>query len=499
MLGRIAMMSGFAVVLVLGAAGAWGQETGLQLRDPNAYQGFTLFCPSGHSIYLIDMNGRVVHKWDSAYSGANSGYLLENGNLLRGGAPDEEHPIFQAGGAAGRIQMLSWDGDILWDFDSSSETTLTHHDIAPMPNGNVLMLRYELMTEEEALAAGRVAEHAGDLWVDSIIEVKQTGPTTGEIVWEWHLWDHLIQDADPDKPNYGSLADHPELVNINPIDWMSELSDEERESLEAVGYLGGGDDDEDEDEHNPDWNHTNAIDYNADLDQIAISVIGFNELLVIDHSTTTEEAAGHTGGRYGKGGDILYRWGNPRSYRHGEEEDRQLFAQHNVQWIAEGLPGAGNILVFNNGRNRPDAEYSTVDEITTPINADGGYDRDSEEAFGPTKPTWTYKAPNPEDFYSSYISGAHRLPNGNTFICSGASGTLFEVTRDGDIVWKYINPILDDDDEDEDDDGDRGKRSRPVFRATRYGLDYPAFRGKILTPGKALEASAAKEPTSQDE
>ena len=83
--------------------------------------------------------------------------------------------------------------------------------------------------------------------------------------------------------------------------------------------------------------HVNAVAYNAELDQIVLSSPHFNEIWIIDHGTTTEEAKGHTGGRWGKGGDILYRWGNPRAYRNGTKLDQRLFYQHNIQWIPKGL------------------------------------------------------------------------------------------------------------------------------------------------------------------
>ena len=72
-----------------------------------------------------------------------------------------------------------------------------------------------------------------------------------------------------------------------------------------------------------------------------MSVCAFSEFWIIDHGTTTAQAAGHTGGRRGRGGDLLYRWGNPRAYRAGTKADRKLFAQHNAHWIPKGLPGAG--------------------------------------------------------------------------------------------------------------------------------------------------------------
>ena len=86
--------------------------------------------------------------------------------------------------------------------------------------------------------------------------------------------------------------------------------------------------------------HTNAVAYNAELDQIMLSIHAFSEVWIIDHGTTTEEAASHSGGKRGKGGDLLYRWGNPRAYRTGTNVDQRLFAQHNAHWIPEGLPGA---------------------------------------------------------------------------------------------------------------------------------------------------------------
>ena len=166
----------------------------------------------------------------------------------------------------------------------------------------------------------------------------------------------------------------------------------------------------------------------------------FNEIWVIDHGTTKAEAAGHSGGRRGKGGDLLYRWGNPAVYRGGGIADGRLFFQHNAHWIPTGLPGAGHLLIFNNGRGRPGGEYSSVDELVLPLDENGLYARENGKAWGPPGPVWSYSAPKPSDFFSSFISGAHRLPNGNTQVCSGANGTIFEVTPEKEIVWKYLNP-----------------------------------------------------------
>lgn len=189
-----------------------------------------------------------------------------------------------------------------------------------------------------------------------------------------------------------------------------------------------------------DWMHINSVAYNAELDQIMLSVHEFSEVWIIDHSTTTEEAATHVGGRGGKGGDLLYRWGNPIVYRSGTDVDQQLFAQHCAHWIDDGAPGAGNMLVFNNGSGRPGENYSSVDEVVLPRSASGSYEKRKYLPFGPPEAQWTYCAPNKSSFFSMLISGAQRLPNGNTFICSGTQGLLFEVTPEGEVVWLYKHP-----------------------------------------------------------
>jgi len=347
------------------------------------------------------------------------------------------------GGAGGRVQEFTWDGELVWDFELASDTQLLHHDIERLPNGNVLMIVWERKTAEEAIAAGRNPRLQGnrDLQPDFLVEVKPTGKTTGEIVWEWHIWDHLIQDHDSTKASHGDVAAHPELIDINYTEgWAEQLSEKEAEKLRSLGYLGprgrglAG-------PRGPDWTHTNSIAYNAQLDQIVLSVHAFHEIWVIDHSTTTEEAAGHAGGRSGKGGDLLYRWGNPRAYRAGKHADQRLFAQHDACWIPPGLPGEGHLMVFNNGRGRPEGNYSSVDEIVPPpVDKQGRYARKSGAAFGPEKPVWSYAAPKKAEFFASHICGAHRLPNGNTIICSGERATIFEVTPQKEVVWKYTNP-----------------------------------------------------------
>jgi len=209
-----------------------------------------------------------------------------------------------------------------------------------------------------------------------------------------------------------------------------------------------------------------------------ISVLGFNEFWVIDHSTTTEEAKGSTGGKSGKGGDLLYRWGNPLAYFSGNQDDMKLIGQHHAHWIDKGLPGEGNVLVFNNG-GRGIREFSSVDEIVPPLNSKGLYDK-AGESYGPEEAKWSVALADDPDWTSLHLSGAQRLPNGNTLICSGDTGAFFEVTPEKELAWKYVYPA---------EPLKRGRREiaqNTVFRAYRYAKDYAGLADKDLTPGAEI-------------
>jgi len=420
--------------LVLSRSSAF-EVTGDVIVDPgDPWEGYTLWAPLNETAtYLTDIDGDVVHTWDSDYRPGLAAYLTEDGSLLRMG--NVGNATFTVGGAGGVTQLIDWSGDVTWEYTYSDDTYLSHHDVEILPNGNVLLIAWEFKTYAQAVGAGRDPASLGDgeLWPDSIIEVRPTGPASGDIVWEWHVWDHLIQDHDAAMDNFGVVGDHPELIDLN-----------------YVSGPGGAD-----------WTHINSIDYNAEFDQILLSVHSFNEIWVIDHSTTTAQAASHTGGNSGRGGDLLYRWGNPQAYDAGTVADQQLFRQHDAQWIEAGLPGEGNILIFNNGQNRPGGSYSSVDEIAPPVDALGNYTLDPSGAYSPNSLSWTYADEVPTDFYAQNISGAQRLANGNTLICDGPDGDFFEVDADGQTVWQYDH-------------------TAGVFKVRRYGAAYPGFDGTPL-------------------
>jgi hypothetical protein len=459
----VRVFAGLVLAITLGAIAALGTgeaaaqqdkpktepakpNVGLIVNDKGAYQGYTLLAPiSSRTIYLLDMEGRVVRTWQGETSGNLSVYLLENGHLLRYGRLAEQ-TFGDGAGAGGHIQEFTFDGELVWDYRFASTKQLGHHDIFRMPNGHILMIVWDKKSPEEAVAAGRRPETVGQsqLLVDCIYEIEPTGKTTGKIVWEWHVWDHLIQDHDSTKEHFGEVGAHPELVDINFGEGAIAsivAKKEELEKLRAIGYLGSAAPGAKPAPVRADWMHSNAVAYNAEKDQVLLNVLEFNEFWIIDHSTTTAEAASHKGGKSGKGGDLLYRWGNPRAYRAGTLKDQMLFGQHNTHWIPKGYPGEGHLLIFNNGSRRTGGAYSSVDELILPAFKDGAYEHKAGTAYGPEKSHWSYAAPKRSDFYAQFISGANRLPNGNTFICSGPNGTIFEVSPEKDIVWKYINPV----------------------------------------------------------
>jgi hypothetical protein len=452
-------------------------QMGLALHDPKAFQGYTLMAPMmSTKTYLIDMQGRVVRTWESDCTPALSAYLLPNGHLLRPGVLRGEQQFGGGPGAGGRIQEFTWDGELVWDYKFSSDKQLPHHDITKLPNGNVLMVVWDKKTADEAIAAGRAPDAVGDrpLMPDAVVEIEPTGKTTGKIVWQWHLWDHLIQDRDRSKANYGNVAAHPELVDINNGEGMAPVlaNKDEVAKLRSIGYLGDSTGGRPR-RIDPDWTHVNSVAYNAEFDQILLSVHGFSEIWIIDHGTTSAEAAGHAGGRRSKGGDLLYRWGNPRTYRAGTVADQQLFAQHDASWIPHGATGEGHVLVFNNRRRGPEGNHSSVDEIVLPVDAQGNYAWNGAGAFGPEKAYWSYTAPKKSDFYSGHLAGAQRLPNGDTLICSGESGVLFEVTAEQKLVWKYTNPI-------------KGGPGSPPMGGAWGGFGGPGGIGGRFRPGQIM-------------
>lgn len=398
--------------------------------------GYTLIAPlTSKNTYLIDMEGFIVNRWMSDYTPNNSVYLLEDGSLLRtekiGG-----NTIFSGDrGHGGRIAKYSFDGDLKWAWNYSTEDYCQHHDVELLPNGNILVIAWEVKNGQEAVEMGKKPENVNPkgVWPDHIIEVEPSGESGGNIVWEWHQWDHMIQDFDATKSNFGNVAEHPELIDLNYSQNME-----------------------------MDISHVNGVDYIVEHDLIVLSAHHYNELWIIDHSTTTAEAASHQGGKRDKGGDLVYRWGNPIAHKNGLPSDQISFKQHNAVWL-EGLPSnGGNLMVFNNGDELAGRAFSTVDEILLPIDGNGNFMMLPNVLNNPTSVEWRFEQ---EDFFSHALGGVQRLKNGNTLICEGVKGLIHEVTANKETVWKYNLPM----------------QKKNIFRAYRYSKDYPGLSGKSLT------------------
>ena len=449
------LAAGLAVVAFSSSMLAADDPTvGLIFRDDGCFPSYTLFTPLGSTdTYLIDLDGNLVHQWIDTDPGGNSVYLLEDGSLLRCADPGPaEGSIMVAGGDGGSIRRFAWDGTLLWDFDYNTPEYRLHHDIEPLPNGNILAIAWEFLSEDEALQAGRDPLNLSDndensLWPLIIIEIEPDGPTGGTIVWQWRVMDHVVQDYDETKPNYGVVSENPRKVDIN-----------------AVRNSGA------------DWIHANSIDYDEVNDQIAISTPFLNEIWIIDHALTTEEAATEAG-------DLLYRWGNPQIYGRGTAEDQITFFNHDARYVTVGYPGEGNITFFNNGFGRPVEEYSEIYEFTPPRNAAGGFDVPESGPFGPEAGTVIYAAENPTDYYSRIVSGCERLPNGHTVTCKGVGAVFNEVDTQGNLIWEYVSPVT--------ASGPLPQGCEPdfqnSFRASRYALDYPGLAGRDLVSMGPLE------------
>lgn len=359
---------------------------------------YTLYSVQNQTTALLcDTNGTTFHTWSGLTGGTGySSYMMPGGTLVR--TVRNTGNQLSGGGMTGRVQKVTYTGTLLWDFTYSSSTYCLHHDICPLPNGNVLMISYDVKTAADLTAAGYAAT-GHTIWSEKIIEVQPTGTNTGTIVWEWRLWDHLTQNVDPARANYHpTIVDHPELMNIN---FQSTSTD---------------------------WVHMNGIDWDPVLDQIVVSSHNLNEVYVLDHSTTTAEAAGHSGGNSGKGGDLLYRWGNPASY--GAAGTRNFNVVHDAHFIPADCPRAGYIVGYNNGGITTPTQQSCVDMVNPPRS---GYNFliNPGAAYAPT----AYDVRIPCGGYNSNMGNSQQLPNGNTLVCIAQSGTIKEFDINGSLLW----------------------------------------------------------------
>ncbi len=412
---------------------------GLRFIDPNVSDGYTLFTPEkNNSVYLINNCGEKVNEWTFTELPGATCYLLENGTLLRAGK--------QA------LEIRDWSNNVIWSYLLETIGLGQHHDIEPLPNGNILTVISDFYSQDAITSEGRnpATTTLQNFKLDKIVEIHPIGSNDASVVWEWKFKDHLIQDFDNTKSNYGVVIDHPELIDINF-----------------------------DNNQNKDYTHVNAVDYNAALDQILISSRHLSEIYIIDHSTTTAEAAGHTGGNSNIGGDLLWRWGNPQVYK--QANNQKLFLQHDSKWVEPGYLDAGKVTVFNNDADGT-GMFSSIVLITPDIN-NGIYIK-GRNIFKPADYEWSWNG----SFLGRIVqeskkSGTHQLPNGNFIISEAQIGQVSEITKSGTQLWTYKNPsgpsII-------------NQFEDPIlnnifFRAEKYPSTYIGFTGKNMTPQGIIE------------
>jgi len=464
--------------------------TELLFCDTNrAFAGYTLF-GVGNRTFLLDLEGRVVHTWPV---GTNP-HLLDNGHIVD--ASKDDPSGFQG------FQEVDWEGKTVWEYTEKRQDYAPHHDWVRIFNKQLsapttLYIANKSISNDQAIAAGadpRKGPYEGGQ-MDAIVEVD----LQGNIVWEWWFFDHVVQDVDPAKPNYvgqgKTVADHPGRINLNlpgkPL--------------------------------KRDWLHCNSIDFNAASGQILVNSVQ-GELYVIDHDGTfvTGNAKASLAKAAGPAGDFLYRFGDPARYGQGDPPrvlenwdaatsgHKQMGGSHDASWIPPGLPGAGHLMVFNNGQYLYQrTPQSSIIEINPFLDGSGrdtgkyvnppaaGYRREIYDKDTHNQPrqiskqvVWSYQSVNSHSFFSHIGSSGQRLPNGNTFICADTEGHFFEVTAAGELAWEYINPVT------RDGPvkvlGDVLPMVNSAFRAYRYAPDHPAFKGRDLTPKGTITERAEK-------
>lgn len=359
------------------------------------WDGLTIYSTSGSTnAYLMDTNSTNVKVWSFTGQGGTgySTHLTPGGDLWR--SVSNTGNVLTGGGMTGRIQKWNYAGTKLWDYTYSSSTYCLHHDHCPLPNGNVLVISYDVHTATDAYNAG--ATNSITVWSEKIMELQPVGTNSAIVVWEWKVWDHLVQNLYPTRSNYQtSIVNHPEKININ------------------YGLQ-------------KDWLHMNGIDYNPILDQIVISSHNLNEWYIIDHSTTTAQAATGSGGNSGKGGDILYRWGNPLAYQ--ATGTKILNVTHDAHWIKEGVPNAGYLVGLNNAGSA--GPKTTVDQISVP-RSNYNYTLALGSAYTPS----TFNLRHTSTGYTSNMGSSNQFPNGNQMVCLAMVGSIYEIDAAGNVLW----------------------------------------------------------------
>jgi hypothetical protein len=407
--------------------------TGTTIYDPaKAWSGYTVFVLPESGAALIDMNGNTVREWEQ-FAGL-------------GGGPVRMRPGGHIVGPIGTLQPhqesiavaeYDWENNLVWQFDRAEQVKTRdgetiwaarqHHDwqrpdypagyYSPEPAPGVDAGRTLILAHTNVLNENVSKVMLEDDW---LYEVS----STGETLWQWHANEHV------DELGFSPEARATILENA--------LFNEAR---------GGAD-----------WLHINSATLLGPNKWYDAGDVRFHPDNVIVSSRQASIIA-----IVAREGSIVWRLGPDYRETEATRAIGQIVGQHHPHIIPKGLPGAGNLLVFDNG-GMSGYGFTTP---TAPEGRDGvrrHFSRVVEIDPVKMEKVWEYSMSGQEiyRFFSHYVGAAQRLPNGNTLITEGADGRLFEVTPEGAIVWEYVSPYF----------GTNAPGTNRVYRAYRLPYEW---------------------------
>lgn len=415
-------MSALAYEALVGPTGV------LYYDERKSYGGYTLFAPNASKkTYLIDMEGNIVHTWKSKTGPGLYAELLPNGNLLRGTRPPYKHCGIP--GTAGGVEEIDWNGKVVWKYKMASKNQVQHHCFFRMPNGNTLILGWERIANEVMIAKGRDPQTVpknvkskgikhSDFWLDFVEEVNRDG----QVVWEWHVIDHVGTGPDQLDPNF-----------ILPMN---------------VGAIYA----------TSDWSHFNSVEYVAETDQVLMNSRNLSEIYLVNKKT----------------GKIEYRWGNKAAYGQGKKAswydsgDHILSGSHDARWL-----GDGRVSIFDNGSERPEGHRSRVIVVNTKTDEiEWEYRSWDTSSFSSHRQGAAQPLPNGNWFVTSSNSG-------HVFEVTEKGKIVWDFVNP--IIMDKAYCTLHDDSKKVQVQG-HDFYFNMIHRAYRYGADYPGLQGKDLTP-----------------
>ena len=287
----------------------------------------------------------------------------------------------------------------------------------------------------------------------------------------------------------------------------------EAKKLKSIGYVGSPT--QRSQRVIPDWTHVNAVAYNAELDQIVISVHAFSEIWIIDHSTTRPRPPA-TPGALGQGGDLLYRWGNPRAYRAGTKADQKLFSQHNAHWIPRGFPVRDTCSFSTTAGTGRTGTIRQLTRLSSRSMAQGRYTLERERPSGPGSPSGATRAQEVRLLRLLHF-GRRPAPQRQHVHLLRTQGHGLRGDAGWQVVWKYVNPMNPATGQKKrlkqmEADFARGGRpgglpgvlargppgppepQPPCFPGVQVRPELSGLAGKVMKPGKTIEELQSHEP-----